>query len=279
MKFRYLGTAAAEGFPAVFCNCEYCNVARKTGGKNIRTRSQAIIDDDLLIDFPPDTYSHALLNGLNLGKIKHLLVTHSHMDHFFPQEFELRGICFAHDMPEKEITVYCNDTVKDLFFHINAGKINQNVLNGIRFFTALPFVPFKAGAYTVTPLPARHTQDEQSLIYIIEKDGKTVLYGNDTGYFYEEVFAYIEKHDIRFDMISLDCTMVNNPVPDTGTHMGFDQIRRVAQRLQKAGAVTDKTVKYVTHFSHNGNPLQSELEKSAKGLGFCVAYDGEEILL
>ena len=98
MKFRYLGTAAAEGFPAVFCNCEYCNVARKTGGKNIRTRSQAVIDDDLLIDFPPDTYSHALLTGLNLGKIKHLLVTHSHMDHFFPQEFELLVICFAHDM-------------------------------------------------------------------------------------------------------------------------------------------------------------------------------------
>lgn len=279
MKFKYLGTAAAEGFPAVFCNCEYCNAARRKGGKNIRTRSQAIIDDDLLIDFPSDTYAHALYNGLNLGKIKHLLVTHSHMDHFVPQEFELRGICFAHDMPEKEITIYCNDTVKDLFFHINAGKINQNVLSGIRFFTALPFVPFQAGAYTVTPLPARHTQDEQSLIYIIEKDGKTVLYGNDTGYFYEEVFAYIEKHDIRFDMISLDCTMVNNPVPDTGTHMGFDQIRRVAQRLQKAGAVTDKTVKYVTHFSHNGNPLQSELEKSAKGLDFCVAYDGEEILL
>lgn len=179
----------------------------------------------------------------------------------------------------KEITVYCNERVKELFFAVNDGKIYADVLRGIKFFVPEPFVPFKAGAYTVTPLPARHTQDEQSLIYIIEKDGKTVLYGNDTGYFYEEVFAYIEKHDIRFDMISLDCTMVNNPVPDTGTHMGFDQIRRVAQRLQKAGAVTDKTVKYVTHFSHNGNPLQSELEKSAKKIGFCAAYDGEEITL
>ena len=145
MKFKYLGTAAAEGFPAVFCNCEYCNAARRKGGKNIRTRSQAVIDDDLLIDFPSDTYAHALYNGLNLGKIKHLLVTHSHMDHFVPQEFELRGICFAHDMPEKEITVYCNDTVKDLFFHINAGKINQNVLNGIRFFTGSAVRPVSSG--------------------------------------------------------------------------------------------------------------------------------------
>lgn len=201
MKFKYLGTAAAEGFPAVFCNCAYCNAARQKGGKNIRTRSQAVIDEDMLIDFPPDTYAHALHNGLNLGRIKHLLVTHSHMDHFFPQEFEMRGICFAHDMPEKEITVYCNDTVKDLFFHINTGKIHEQVLANIRFVTVETFVPFQAGEYTVTALPARHTQGEQSLIFIIEKDGKVVLYGNDTGYFYEEVFTYIEKQGIRFDLI------------------------------------------------------------------------------
>ena len=27
MKLTYLGTAAAEGFPAVFCNCEHCREA------------------------------------------------------------------------------------------------------------------------------------------------------------------------------------------------------------------------------------------------------------
>ena len=60
MKFRYLGTAAAEGWPAVFCNCDHCHRAKKAGGRNIRTRSQALINDDLLIDFPSDSYHHAL---------------------------------------------------------------------------------------------------------------------------------------------------------------------------------------------------------------------------
>ena len=64
MKIKFLGTAAAEGFPAVFCNCEYCNKARELGGKNIRTRSQAIIDNKLLIDLPADTYFHFLQNIL-----------------------------------------------------------------------------------------------------------------------------------------------------------------------------------------------------------------------
>ena len=35
MKFRYLGTAASEGWPALFCNCEYCLKAKKLGGKNL----------------------------------------------------------------------------------------------------------------------------------------------------------------------------------------------------------------------------------------------------
>lgn len=44
MKFIYLGTAAAEGFPAVFCDCAFCKEARMLNGKNIRTRSQALIN-------------------------------------------------------------------------------------------------------------------------------------------------------------------------------------------------------------------------------------------
>ncbi len=38
MKLTYLGTAAAEGWPAVFCNCPCCRQARVLGGKDIRTR-------------------------------------------------------------------------------------------------------------------------------------------------------------------------------------------------------------------------------------------------
>lgn len=51
MRFQYLGTAAAEGFPAIFCNCEYCQNARRLKGKNIRTRSQAIIDRETFVGF------------------------------------------------------------------------------------------------------------------------------------------------------------------------------------------------------------------------------------
>ena len=66
MKFKFLGTAAAEGVPGLFCNCEICEKTRILKGKNIRTRSQSLINDDLLIDFPADTYLHVLNYGLEI---------------------------------------------------------------------------------------------------------------------------------------------------------------------------------------------------------------------
>lgn len=82
MKIRFLGTGAAEGVPAMFCGCENCINIRKLGEAEYRTRSQVLIDEILSIDFPPEAYSHSLKTGILLSKLKYLLVTHSHMDHF-----------------------------------------------------------------------------------------------------------------------------------------------------------------------------------------------------
>ena len=60
MKLTFNGTSAAEGFPGLFCECEHCQKARILGGKNIRTRSSCLIDEQYLMDFPPDVYMHVL---------------------------------------------------------------------------------------------------------------------------------------------------------------------------------------------------------------------------
>lgn len=40
MKYKYYGTAAAEAIPAIWCDCDTCERARKKGGRNIMSRSQ-----------------------------------------------------------------------------------------------------------------------------------------------------------------------------------------------------------------------------------------------
>ena len=112
MKIQYLGTAAAEGWPALFCNCEMCKQAAELGGKNIRTRSQAIVDDKILIDFPADTYAHMLQYDIDLPSIHTLLVTHSHIDHWYPEDLMRRSKRFATAI-DSTLHVYGNDAVHE----------------------------------------------------------------------------------------------------------------------------------------------------------------------
>lgn len=264
MKITFLGTAAAEGFPAVFCNCEYCNQARRLGGKNIRTRSQSLINDDMLIDFPADTYSHLLQNGIQGDAVKYLLITHGHSDHLCTHDLKMRHGCFAHHMNVPTMQILCSPATADLI-----GTIPP----GISVTTLAPYQTVELGPYRVTPLPARHMLESEAYIYIIQGD-KTLLYAHDTGYFYQDVFDYLEKNRVAFDMVSLDCTNMDIPISDSGTHMGFPNIERLLDRLSSMGAVRASTVKYINHFSHNGNPLQSVLEERAGQYGCSVAYDG-----
>ena len=89
MKVQWLGTAAAEGWPALFCRCEACRKAVQLGGKNIRMRASALVDDELLIDAGPDLYAQKLRFGLDLSVVRTILITHEHSDHFLPDNFEL----------------------------------------------------------------------------------------------------------------------------------------------------------------------------------------------
>ena len=60
--------------------------------------------------------------------------------------------------------------------------------------------------------------------------------------------------------------------------MGFPNIARVLERLEEIGVIDASTLKYVNHFSHNGNPLQQLLEKRAAEIGCLVAYDSCQVV-
>lgn len=267
MKLKYLGTAAAEGFPALFCNCKYCEEARRLGGKNIRTRSQSLVNDDLLIDFPADTYHHFLTHGIEGDRIKYLIITHAHSDHLYPTDLYNRHGCYAHNMRAPELEVFCSD--------YSASRIGEP--KNVKVNVIKPFETIEFGSYHVTALPARHMPGGEPLFYVIENEGKALLYAHDTGYFFDEVFEFIEKNHFRFDMLSLDCTNGDIAIPDTGSHMGFPNINRVVEKLRSFSAVDNDTVICINHFSHNGNPLHDHLLGRASEYGYLVSYDGFEV--
>lgn len=280
MKFQFLGTAAAEGMPAVFCRCATCEKARALKGKNIRSRAQAIINDELLLDFSSDTYWHAVQNGLYLDKVKYIYFTHSHMDHCACIDLQLRGKPFAHGMQEPLVTLYGNLAVKEQFDIVDKSVgMFPTTRSGIAFQEVKAFESMKSGEYEVTPLPARHAPQENAFVYVISWKGKNIFYCLDTGWLLDETFAFLQEKRYRFDMIALDCTSVDQPSADTAGHMNLAQNVRVIEKLKEFGCVDKDTKIIVTHFSHNGNPLQERVEEICKPYGFEVAYDGLQVEL
>ena len=271
MKLTYLGTAAAEGFPAVFCNCQYCREARTLGGKNIRTRSQALINDDLLIDLPADTYHHFLTNGIEGDKIEYLLFTHSHLDHCYVAELSMRHGAFAHDMRAPVLNAWAGRGTREKI------AASGEYLGNVKLQAIAPFETVSMGRYTVTALPARHKIGDEALFYIIREGEKTLLYAHDTGYFYDEVFDFISREGLVFDALSMDCTNVDIPIGNDGGHMGIPNIEALVERLREMGAVSEKTNVVINHFSHNAAPLHHLLEERVAPLGYLVSYDGMSI--
>lgn len=277
MKIKFLGTAAAEGWPAVFCNCESCKKAQSLGGKNVRTRSQILVNDDLLVDLPPDTYMHKLLCGLDLSKVRTLLVTHSHMDHFYPMELSMRGFWYGMNMVEPELNVFCNDYVKKSF-DVESGfeKFHPEIANAIKWRIVTPFEKFASGNYEIYSLKARHTCPEQSLFYLIKQGDKAFLQCNDTGYLYEENFEFLEKTGVKPDCVSLDCTVGKKKVGEGG-HMGGLDCAEVADRMRKSGLVKPNARFVATHFSHNSACTHEEFTDFFRPYGIEAAYDGMEV--
>ena len=272
MRLQYLGTAAAEGWPALFCSCPVCAAARRDGGKNLRTRTQALLDGEVLFDFPPDTYCHALRHGLELAKVHTLLVTHSHMDHWFPTDLIHRHEHFGHGA-EGTIDVYGNQAVKDAFdAHILVDRFKVHPIEGVVNFHVIHGGDcFSVNGWEVTALPADHDVREDCLIYICKRAGKVVFYGHDTGAALSDAAWDLIGRE-RFDLVSLDATMGKKSSP--GYHMGLPNVEETLRKLEELGCVDGRTVKVINHFSHNGGMTHQELADWGQERGILAAYDG-----
>jgi phosphoribosyl 1,2-cyclic phosphate phosphodiesterase len=266
MRLQILGTAAGEAWPAIFCGCDTCKRAQAAGGKDLRSRSSLQINDIYKIDLPPDTYHHIVTQGLNLSRLSHLFITHSHSDHFDLALINMMNPPFAHNLEHAPVKILGNNTVIE---KINAA-FNESDLS----FNATaiePFVPVAAGELAFTPILAAHMTHEDCLNYVISSEEATVLYASDTGAYPERTINYLCK--LKFDLLVIECTSGTLNIPPT-VHMNFETVLDLVNRLKSAGAVSSRTRVVITHFSHNMGLLHKELEAIAKPHNIEVAYDG-----
>ena len=156
LRIKYLGTGAAEGIPALFCHCSICQQARSIKGRNVRTRAQALIDNELLLDFGPDTYMHALMYDLELADIYHCLVTHTHDDHLYVDDLRARRRSRANLRPGTQpLTVYGGVGVEEKLKPASEGAITKD--HSVFFQQMNDEYTYEISQYSIIPLLEEHS--------------------------------------------------------------------------------------------------------------------------
>jgi len=275
MILTFLGTSGSEGYPAAFCTCARCVTARTLGGKNIRRRSSLLIDNDLLLDLGPDVPSAVQDLGLSLARLRYVLITHAHDDHFAPIQLKYRHARYGEPAGAQR-------------------KVGATSLPALTVFGSpptlarldeLPMSPdelrvearrvvagewFDAGPYRVLALAARHAPALQALVFVVSKGDATVLYATDTGTLPEATLQHLERH--RLDAAIFDATFWTGPSDDD--HLTLDDVVDLTRDLRRRGVLDERATVVATHLSHRSQPDHATLERRLAGTGVIPAYDG-----
>lgn len=277
MKVTFLGTAAATAMPLPFCNCSICKEAKKLKGKDIRKRASVVINDDLLIDLGPDSINSCYQYDVDLSKIKYIVQTHAHSDHFDAGHFITRHPDYA-TQNVNPITLIASlktfyamnkmlkdeDGRADLFCADFQEKLKLSLKTISHSDT------IRLDEYSITALGSLHDINQQALIYLITYKDKTILYGTDLLDICEDVYNLLDNKSI--DILILDQTYGEGY--NAGGHLDAGQLKTIINRLRQMSIITDTTLIYATHISHEGNNTHEKMQSLAKEYGYDISYDG-----
>ena len=271
MELLFLGTAAAEGIPSMYCNCDTCKIARVKRGKNVRNRSSVLVNGDLCIDFGPDIFHAVIQNDVNLSELKYLLVTHSHFDHFYPENLEIRSRRYLKGETEK-LNIIANAVV---FMKLSMLGYSDEAMNVSRV-SAEKYEQIACPPYKILPVPANHAHEfGGAMNYIISEGNTSVLYATDTGIYTEEGFVRLQGSNI--DAVVLDGTNLFSAT--SKNHLNLEGVCKMRDLMKEYGVIKENALVILTHFSHEGIPMHEALEEQVMELGMIAAYDGFKIII
>lgn len=288
MKVIFVGTSAGEGYPGVWCECPNCTKARLLGGRNIRGNSCALVDDDFLIDMNAHFASMAPYLGIRPSKIRTLLVTHAHMDHFTPEWLWTRGMSpELAGLSDEEMRARISPTftrlpILNIYGNVYAqkalyaaqGVMEQAERTRVAFHLIEDGVEQAADGMRFIPIRAQHGGIKGFCHnYILERDGKTLLYASDAGGYDADMLDILLAH--RYDCVIMEGTF-GLGANDAG-HMSLEKNRKMLRLLEEHHAWKHGVNFHLTHLCPHWTPPHDEYAAMMKDEGIEVAYDGKVI--
>lgn len=280
MKITMLGTAAI-GYPLTFCNCENCKIARIYKGKSIRKRASLLINENMIIDLGPNTQTAMTMYDKDMGKIKYLLQTHIHADHYDAGLLTTR-IPYMEMKKHNKLEIFAHpeclkimsDRVAqyekaDLISEEGSNKLNvhSNVINvGDKIII---------GKYEVKAIESTHDTKHGSLLFIISENNKNLFYATDTPALTDKALEQLKEY--KLDVVVMD--NIFGDVDYSFSHLNEKLFIEQINKMKNLGIIDDETKIYGTHISHDGLSYRDIIEERANTNGYHIAYDGLEILL
>lgn len=302
MRLTFLGTAAGECYPGLWCDCEHCAYARAHGGRNLRENSCAALDGDVLLDLNMTAFPQAARFGLNIRGARVLLVTHAHEDHFTPMRLYWRRMPEGADAlrAEQQRDVGAPRFTPLQPLHIVGPRYALEKLRSGEGYGGVPcaeeggteavwtdkagemdFTLARAGEalafadvadLRVTPVRAQHGPAEDfTFNYIVQRGGKTLLYALDTGGYDEEMLSLLCRY--RYDAVVMEGTC-GLTARDPGGHMNRDKNVAMLRFFRENGLLRPGAIFYLSHLSPHWTPPHDAYAPMMAKEGMTVAYDG-----
>lgn len=286
MGLLFLGTAAAEGIPAMYCRCQACMTARTRGGKDIRTRAAFRIGNRYQIDLGPDTNWQMHRLGIDMYDIEHLLITHTHEDHFQFEEIVAKMMSFGAGANGKPLNIYMSLSARQWLEKLIVVLYEKNMheqqtfaeqfrVHGLEYFQS-----YQIGELIVETLKAGHTVrggEESAMHYLIQfPDGRCLLYALDTGWFPDETWIFLEQRQV--DILILDCTFgarTDRPAHPKG-HLDIASFVKMLEQMTDMCVINKHTRIFASHINPHQGVLHDGMQKRFNETQFnvTVAYDG-----
>ena len=251
-----------------FCNCDNCKQARIHKGKSIRKRASILINDDLIVDLESDTATSMAMYDKDMGKVKYLLQTHIHTDHYDAGLLCSRIPYYADKNCIKIMSDRVNDFEKaDLVSEEGSDKLNVHS-NEIKAGEVVSF-----GNYKVKAIKTTHDIKHGSLLYVISSNNKNLFYATDTPSLTDEALEQLK--DIKLDVVIMDHAFGNTDY--YFSHLNEKLFIKQIEKLEEINCIDNNTLIFGTHISHDGNGYHEMIEKKAKSNSYHIAYDGMEL--
>jgi phosphoribosyl 1,2-cyclic phosphate phosphodiesterase len=293
MRVRFLGTSAGELYPGLWCRCRNCQAARAHGGKDRRQSAALYLEAGqdatsaetitrALVDFPSEIADQALRYNVDLTLLEHLLVTHSHGDHWFPYLLRWRhrpwriffdppthrGAPRFTELPT--LHVYGNAAVEAI---LRRELGDDLAAYDLEFHRVSAGQRFRAGALEVTPLCANHDVGrEEAVHYLIQDKTATLLYGLDGDTFLPETREVLRQ--FHFDLVIMESTYGQG---EGGNHRNFARLEAEAEWFRAENLLRPEGQLVATHFSPHHCPPHAETSAYLAERAILAAWDGLEL--